>query len=143
MFPTPPKIRFEPLPPEELKYGADEGTRVICEPNYDELEALFTERCQYVQGRANATYSMLGKVPTRSYLIGFADHVHSEYSQYEGFFDHYVLARMTRNITTKLGVAFCHHDIVLVDPGREDGSTAFSVRNNCSTAVHRDDFELL
>jgi len=74
----------------------------------------------------------------------------AQYPQYAGHFDRYVLARVKRDLRTKLGLAFAKGEFVAVAP---DGHfnlpnttkfrTAWSRSNKCDTSIKERDLEFV
>lgn len=61
----------------------------------------------------------------------------AQYPQYKGHFDTYRLARMRRNVRTKMGLAFVIDEYVIADPQvRADGCIcAWSRANHVDTII--------
>ena len=71
-----------------------------------------------------------------------AEAAHAQFPQYKGHWDGWKLARITRRIRTKLGVAFEPGDVVLAkdetipDPaGDQRAVVAYSFRNKADTSL--------
>lgn len=86
-----------------------------------------------------------------------AAEAHAAYRQYDGYWDGWRVAEITKRVRTKLGVAFEAGDLVLVSPDTRDEkiptrggepyeqwpertfATAYSRRNKCNTGVFAED----
>lgn len=86
-------------------------------------------------------------------LIATANKQNAAYPQYTGHFDRYVLVRIKRKVTTKMGLAFGFGELAIAKPegdivesGRFAGRktmTVYSVSNQCDTSVFATDVELI
>lgn len=82
-------------------------------------------------------------------LVNVANAQTAQWPQYRGHFDAYRIGRITRDVKTKLGLAFRKGDVVIWTIGERDlGNgpevtfTAWSVRNRCDTGVTRSCLEV-
>ena len=89
------------------------------------------------------------------YLLNQAENDLSHYPQYSGHWNGWVLAKVTRDVKTKLGMAFRRGDLVLVEPDMsryerasdvaltQGFRTCYSHRNRVNTSVKVTDLVLL
>ena len=66
-----------------------------------------------------------------------ADEALKMYPQYKGHFDKYVLVIVTRQVHTKMGLAFDKGEICIASAveNHEGFRTVYSVKNNCDTSI--------
>jgi len=88
----------------------------------------------------------------RQQLIDRASASMSQYPQYKGQFDRYVLCRVKRTIKTKRGVAFTKGEVTICDPDNFpdvglaemcNHRSVWSFTNKCGTLLDNSDLELL
>ncbi len=83
-------------------------------------------------------------------LIGAAASQMAAYPQYAGHFDGYQVARATKTVKTKMGLAWNKGELLIyktesrdIGRGPEICFTAYSVRNRCDTGIPRACLEML
>ncbi len=86
----------------------------------------------------------------RAMLIGAAEIQMSPYPQYKGVFQSYVLAKVNRNVKTKMGVAFSKDELVICDPTPNYSGTqcrnyitAWSWKNKVNTSIPASSIEVV
>ena len=73
-------------------------------------------------------------------LIAKANADHTEYPQYAGHFDGYVVVRVTKDVTTKAGLAFHAGQLAIANPTKSTSGglsymTVYSFLNKVDTSV--------
>ena len=81
-------------------------------------------------------------------LVATAQAQVAKYPQYAGHFEGYRLARVKRDVTTKMGLAFARGEFVIATersgfalPNAGKFDTAWSRRNACDTSLKSSDLE--
>lgn len=92
-----------------------------------------------LQTALDAQQDLANVLRNREMIIDCAQQMHSQYPQYAGHWEgaEWVLVEITRDVTTKLGLAFRAGDVTvarrhLLIPGEW---TAYSIRNGIDTGI--------